>query len=155
MWRRSFFGRSDRRRYSTIVVAAVCVAAVAFGLATTSNASVTAASGQYKPGLFIKSANVSKDGTQVTVSGTASCSPAASGDLGIFVSQETAPGVFAYATSGSVPGATCDIKTTSFSGTANIIPPPSGGPPLPLSKGPANVSVGYASLSTSVTINLK
>lgn len=152
MWMRSFFRRSARRRYSTIVVAAVCLAAVAFGLAT--NASVSAASGQYKPGLFIKSAQLSKDGTQVTVAGTASCSPAASGVLTVQVSQQQGPGVVAFAASGDLPGASCDIKTTSFSGTANMAISVTGHT-LPLSKGPAFVIVGYATLFTSATINLK
>ena len=140
---RSLFGRPDRRRRSTMVVATVSFAAVAFWLAT--NASVTAASGQYKPGLVVKSADVSRDGAEVKVTGTASCSPAFSGSMIVAVFQGDNA-----AWSDVISGAECDTKTTRFSAIATIVPF-SG----PLSKGPASVSVSYASLNTQVDVDLK
>jgi hypothetical protein len=56
MWIRSFFERCDRLRYSTIVVAAVCLATVAFSIGTNASVTGAAAAGQHKPGLFIKPA---------------------------------------------------------------------------------------------------
>lgn len=131
---RSFFGRPEPRRWSTIFIAAISLALIAGWLAT--NASLSAAGGQYNPGVFVKStAHLSKDGTEVTVTGTASCSPAYTGDLGIWVVQG------ANQAAGTVTGgATCGPQKTSFSGTASttvFVSPPSG----PLSKGPALVTV--------------
>ena len=149
---RSFFGRPDRRHWSSIFGSAVCLALVAGWLAT--NASLSAAAGQYNPGIFVKStAQLSKDGTQVTITGTASCSPATSGDFGVWVSQD------AYSASGGTPGS-CGPTKTSFSVIANVgVSPPTG----PLSKGPALVSAyffasggGRALLfSPNVPVNLK
>ena len=151
MGSRSLFERPDRRRYSAVVIASACLAATAFGFA--SNASVTAAAGQYNPGVTIKSANVSKDGTQVTVSGTVSCSPSRSVVLSASVVQGANS---AYTGLSGALGLTCDATKTSFSLTATTAnaPPGSGGP---LSKGPATVGVsaGSADLSANVTLNLK
>lgn len=140
---RSVFARPGGRKRSATIGAVLSFAAVALWLAT--NASVTAAAGQYKPGLFVKSADVSKDGSTVKVTGTVSCSPAFTGILVASVFQGD-NGAF----SDVVNGVTCDERTTRFSIVAITDPLSS-----PLVKGPARVNVSYASLSTQATIDLR